>query len=269
MLIGTNFRNVEFLYYYIKKFKKYNFFYASPVELAEKILNNEVTIAPISSVFLALYPKKFLFLPEFSISGKSRTGSILVFSKRYNSLDEVNKVINVGIPENSATSVNLLKVVLNLKKIKANFSNFKNFKESLENNDLVLMIGDDALFSNENSIFDVGEEYYKITNSGVVYALWAINKEVDKSQKEEIRNFFYDLKISREYAYKNFDFVTEEILKDINKNTEENLRKLRENILSLDYNFDDEKIFWLKEFFMLMKKIKIIDEIPELEFFDM
>lgn len=270
MLVGTNFRNVEFLYYYLKKFKKYDFVYASPVELAEKILNNEIAVAPISSVFLAFYQKKFLFLPEFSISGKGRTGSILLFSKRYSSLDEINGTINVGIPENSATSVNLLKIVLNLKKIKANFVNFrvKNFKEALKNNDFVLMIGDDAIFSDENPICDVGEEYYKITNLGVVYALWMVNKNMSENQKEEVRNFFYDLKISRQYAYKNFDFVTEEILKDVNKNGNENLRKLRENIRLLSYDFDDEKAMWLKKKFMYLKELKIIKNIPELEFFD-
>lgn len=265
MFVGTNFRNVEFLYYYLKKFKNYNFVYGSPVELSKKILNNEVSVAPISSVFYSL--KKFLIIPEFSISGKRKTGSILLFSKKYNSLDEADN-INVGIPENSATSVNLLKIILNLKNIKANFVNFKvkNFYDSLKKNDFVLLIGDDAIFSEENPVCDIGEEYYRITNSGVVYALWMVNKE-NKNQ-EEIRNFFYDLKISRDYAYKNFNFVTEEILKDINKYNIKNLMKLRENILSLDYSLDDEKIKWLENFFMHLKEIKIIKDVPELEFFD-
>jgi len=273
MQIGTNFRNVEFVHYYLRKFPNYKFIYASPVELAEKVLNKEIDIAPFSSVFYALHKDKFLVLPEFSISGKNRTGSVLLFSKKYDSLDKANnKKIDIGVPENSATSINLLKIILNLKNVKARFVRYeiKNLKESLEKNDFTLMIGDDAIFSNEKAVCDLGEEYYKLTNQGVVYALWMTNKDIDNQKKKEIKNFFYDLKISREYAYKNFDFVIKEILDDvkISINAKKALNKLKANISLLSYDLNDEKIIWLKNFFEYLKKFKIIEYVPELKFLE-
>ncbi|CEG11507.1 conserved hypothetical protein [groundwater metagenome] len=270
LVIGsTPFRNIVFPYYFIEKnFGNFNnhikFYSAFPPQLGEMVLNNKIDIAPISSIIYAKHPENFLILPDFSISAKGKTGSIILISKKH-----FEEISSVCLPSNSATSIAMLKIILKVKGIDAKFkiSNSSEFDDC----DAALFIGDDGIAAREkfslnrtrsygNNVIDLGEEWNKITGKGMVYALWLINKKSAEEKYEEIKWFSELLMTSLNYSYKNFEDVTDEIKGNLKKES------VRFHISSLSYNFGKEQTDALLNFYEYAKKYEIISDVPKLNF---
>jgi len=258
------FRDVAFPYYFIEKNENFNFeFYSAyPPQLGEMVLNNKIDIAPVSSIIYAKNPENFLILPDFSIYADGDTGSIYLISK-----DE--EISSICLPSNSATAVEMVKIIMMHKGKNVNFK-FFNPKDGMNNEmnkcDAALFIGDDGIrarekFENKFKIIDVGREWKEITKKGAVYALWLINKNSAYEKKEEIKFFHKILKSSIEYAYKNFD----KVINEIKGNLKEEYVKF--HILSLSYELKENNIDALINFYEYAKRYGIIYNIPELKFF--
>ncbi len=294
LVIGsTPFRNIVFPYHFIEKnfgnFKDILKFYnAFPPQLGEMVLNKEIDIAPVSSVIYAKHPENFLILPDFSISAKGKTGSIILISKKH-----FEEISSVCLPSNSATSIAMLKIIFKVKGIDAKFkiSNSSwTFDDNLtdvrifsklcdfENCDAALFIGDDGIAAREKfknlNVFDLGEEWNKITSlhldiseasseitgKGMVYALWLINKKSAEEKYEEIRRFSELLTTSLNYAYENFENVIGEIKGNLKGES------VRLHISSLSYNFGKEQTNALLNFYEYAKRYDIISDVPRLNF---
>ncbi|PIN67965.1 MAG: hypothetical protein COV98_00940 [Candidatus Altarchaeum sp. CG12_big_fil_rev_8_21_14_0_65_33_22] len=276
LVIGsTPFRNIVFSYYFIEKnfgnFKDHLKFYSAfPPQLGEMVLNNEIDIAPISSILYAKHPENFLILPDFSISAKGKTGSIILVSPK--SMDEISSVC---LPSNSATSIAVLKIILKVKGIDAKFKisvssganqfNVSNVSNAFDDCDAALFIGDDGISAKEKfknlNVIDLGEEWNKITGKGMVYALWLVNKKSAEEMSEEIKWFSELFTTSLNYAYKNFGAVIDEIKGNLK------MEKVKFHILNLSYNLGKEQINALLNFYEYAKRYEIIYDVPKLNFF--
>lgn len=178
----THFRNTEFIYVPLEKVVKADYTFAHPPELANLLKNGKLDIAPVSSIF---YSKEFLIFPDFCISAKGSTKSILIFSDKVRRLEDIKKL---ATPYNSASSVALAQILFKIMGI--NLKIIKNMEPSLKDMlkvaDAALLIGDDALIASEkyNVIADLGDIWYDITGKKMVYALWLINKDLYAENKE-------------------------------------------------------------------------------------
>ncbi len=294
---STPFRNIVFPYHYIEKnfgnFKaRLKFYSAFPPQLGEMVLNEELDIAPVSSIIYARHPENFLILPNFSISAKGKTGSIILITKKH-----PEEISSVCLPSNSATSVAMLKIILKVKGIDAKFKisnssgtfddnltdvrifskscDFENnltdvriFSKScdFENCDAALFIGDDGIAAGEKfknlNVIDLGEEWNKITSpeKGMVYALWLINKKSAEEKYKEIKWFSELLTTSLNYAYKNFENVMDEVKGNLKRES------VKFHISSLSYNFGKEETDALLNFYEYAKRYGIISDVPKLNF---
>ncbi len=270
LVIGsTPFRNIVFPYYFIEKnfgnFKdRLKFYSAFPPQLGEMVLNNEIDIAPVSSIIYAKHPENFLILPDFSISAKGKTGSIILISKKH-----FEEISSVCLPSNSATSIALLKIILKVKGIDAKFKIYNS--SEFDDCDVALFIGDDGIAAREkfslnrtrlygNNVIDLGEEWNKITGKGIVYALWLINKKSAEEKYGEIKWFSELLTTSLNYSYKNFEDVIDVIKGNLKRES------VRFHISSLSYNFGKEQTDALLNFYEYAKRYEIISDVPKLNF---
>jgi len=256
------------------------------------VLNEELDIAPVSSIIYARHPENFLILPNFSISAKGKTGSIILITKKH-----PEEISSVCLPSNSATSVAMLKIILKVKGIDAKFKisnssgtfddnltdvrifskscDFENnltdvriFSKScdFENCDAALFIGDDGIAAGEKfknlNVIDLGEEWNKITSpeKGMVYALWLINKKSAEEKYKEIKWFSELLTTSLNYAYKNFENVMDEVKGNLKRES------VKFHISSLSYNFGKEETDALLNFYEYAKRYGIISDVPKLNF---
>ncbi|ODS41803.1 MAG: hypothetical protein MSIBF_00030 [Candidatus Altiarchaeales archaeon IMC4] len=267
----TPFRNTEFIYHGFEKVaeeinKNFKFYTDYPSKLGEMLVKGELDIAPASSIIYARHPGKLLILPGISISAKGKTNSILVFSNTLSSPEDISGK-TIALPFTSASSIALIEIILKMKKINAKFiyNQEPDIERMLRKADAGLLIGDNALvsFSKNRVLADLGEEWYKLTEKSMVYALWFVNKKTAQEKPEEIKEFTRQLYRAREYSYKDMDTISKELASQISIDGE----FLKGHLSSLSYDFGEKEKSGLLEYLGLAEKFKIINKIPDLEFF--
>ncbi|HTP12229.1 MAG TPA: aminofutalosine synthase MqnE [Bacteroidota bacterium] len=131
----------------------------------------------------------FEMLP-YCIATRDHVKSVMLFSNcGWRDLD--GKVI--GITDDTATSVHLLKVLLTKKYgVRATFRRLHSGVNDLDRFDAVLLIGDEALRANKHGLngfelcFDLATEWYDWQNLPFVFAVLAVRKSLDEAQKREL-----------------------------------------------------------------------------------
>jgi len=162
-----------------------------PTELNRKLLRGEIDLAPISSIVAATSADHLRILPGHSISSRQAVGTVLLFSK-YQRLSELDGK-SVAVSDQSATSVALLRIILEQGHgAKAEFVVTPQDEGTmLERHSAALLIGDGALVasyhamrlngdlndSEQRHVFDLGVEWFRMTQLPFTYALWAARKE--------------------------------------------------------------------------------------------
>jgi len=264
MRIGeTFFKNTDFIYYAIRrgevKLEEASFVRAHPPELGRMLLQGKVDIAPVSSIIYAQHFRELYILPDFSISVRGETGSILLFSKA-RKLEELSGK-TIATPTTSASSTALLEIILREKGIDAEIVRGvePSLSTMLSKYEAALLIGDDALreaFHNPELVFlDLGKGWYELTGKRMVYALWLL-------RSSEAGAVYTALRKSRSYALENFDRV----VKDLAEKASLPAEYLAGHLRKLDFTLEEDALEGLKEYFTLAEKHGIIEETPELRF---
>ncbi len=216
-----------------------------PTQINELLRSGEIDLAPISSYEYLSNTDKYEVLEGISISSKTQADSVLVFA---NSEEEIKNAKEIFITDKSATSVNLLKIILekkfsrDLKDIK-----FTNFTKNSTEYPVKLLIGDEALKeAQQNSykyVLDLGTAWYELTKLPMVFALWCFNKD---SLALEHYNEIQTLILAAR------DFGLSEALPDViveaYKQTGLPKAKLTQYFNNLDYNFTKDHQQSLKLF---------------------
>lgn len=177
-----------------------------PTELNEAMALGQIDMGPISSFAYAEAVDQYLLFPDLSVSAYGKVNSILLFHKE--SLDEI-KFGKIALPTTSATSVNLLKIVM---------TKFLSGKPSyhfappvldamMEEADAALLIGDDAIQAQWNNqdyeVTDLGELWTSLTGNWMSFAVWAVRKETVDQYPELVEKVFAAFQQSKQRGLHN------------------------------------------------------------------
>lgn len=239
---------------------------AHPVELARLLFNGELDISPISSI---MYGKRndLLILPRLSITSNDFTKSVLICANGKLNLSGLEGK-TLCIPETTASSAALIKIILRLRGIDVNIREYKgaDIDGMLEHGDAALLIGDSAIHAvgKYSVIADLGNEWKKLTGKKMVYALWVVREQFAREHPDKVRDVLDTLLRSKDYAYRNVG----EIANFISRQKKIDCGFMREYLHTLDYDFDDESVESLKLYFMYAKECGIVGEV-KLRFFEL
>lgn len=159
----------------------YEFVKGVPAQLNRMLLAGNIDVCPSSSIEYANYPDRYTILPHLSISSVGAVASVLLFSRV-----PVEKLdgCKIGLSSESATSVNLLKILLAQKYgCSCTYQVVPPGTAATENEtSALLLIGDSALRTSfevsELYVYDLGEMWYAWTGYPFVFALWLCRNEV-------------------------------------------------------------------------------------------
>ncbi|HJV46558.1 MAG TPA: menaquinone biosynthesis protein [Bacillota bacterium] len=160
---------------------KVEFIHKVPAELNRDLSNGNIDLGPVSSFEYARHADQYVVLSDLSVSALGAVGSIFLFSKL--PLEQL-KEPRIALTSSSATSVNLLKILLNkFYDLSPTYSTMSpQLDEMMMNSDAALLIGDDALAAKLKNtgyyIYDLGELWYKQTGMWMTFALWTVRREV-------------------------------------------------------------------------------------------
>lgn len=163
-----------------------------PTALNRMLLEGKIDLAPISAVFAAEHAAHFVNLPGHSISSFGAVKTVLLFSWRTDIRELDGETI--ALTNHSATSIALLKVLCQERYgITPNFVTMpQDLAAMMQTATAALVIGDTALvegflhrelLKNDGSgygrptIFDLGDEWLKLTGLPFTFALWAARRE--------------------------------------------------------------------------------------------
>lgn len=148
-------------------------------------------IATTFSLMDYLAQEDELELMDYCIASFDRVRSILLFSRYpWRALEGKN----IGIIDDTATSVHLLRVLLEKKYgVKADLVRMHGANDDYQNFDAVLLIGDPALKANKSGlpgfdrVFDLATEWYEWQKMPFVFAVWAVKKSVPPGMKRDLK----------------------------------------------------------------------------------
>jgi chorismate dehydratase len=263
------FANCDFPYYGIEHGRiaseDIRIMQAHPVELARRLFSGELDISPISSI---MYGKRkdLLILPGLSITSNDFTKSVLICSNGKMELSELEGE-TLCIPETTASSATLIKIILWRKGINVNIRHCSgtDIGQMLKQGDAALLIGDSAIHAigKYRIIADLGNEWKKITGKKMVYALWVVREDFAKENPDKVRYVLDALLQSKDFAYGNINEIANFIAAE--KKIDHGF--MREYLHTLNYDLDQESVESLELFFKYGKECGIVDEI-ELKFFN-
>jgi chorismate dehydratase len=225
----------------------------NPGQLNAAFAAGELDVGAMSAHYY-LQSGAFEILPTVSISSRGKVGSVFLYSKYpLESLDGAH----IGLPQASATSVNLLKVLLAEQNITARFSVSGDpsfFDGSAADFDAVLMLGDSALkadlcWSQENSQLyrrDMGQWWFDTYGLPMVFGVWAARKNFVAERPQDFQLLSALLGAAVEKGLSgHFDLV----LAEARRRTALPESRLQEYFQSeLDYGLGPEHLLGLKLF---------------------
>ncbi len=282
-----NYLNIFPIYYHLKKEMKIHselnfleFIYGTPAFLNNSLKSGNIDIGPSSSFYYILNYRSSLIFRDISISSKKTVKSIYLFSPKPIGNFEGDETIYVT-PE-TLTSLSLLKILLiEIYKFdidKFNFitlpsgGNFE-FKSKFHKMDskILLHIGNNALkFKREIKTgyyaYDLASLWYEFTGLPFVFALFIIRKDSYYRKQNEFKMLYNYLIKSKEDAVNGFQEAALSILKNEEYNfiSYEELIDYWTNALSFD--FGEGEIGGFKLYCELLRKNKLINSIPALNF---
>ena len=150
--------------------------FATPSKLAEMLRRDELDAALVS-VTEVLFNDRYNILDGVAVASLGEVKSVFLAHRK--PIDDVKVVF---CDPASLTSINLLRVLLAERGIRAEFKELASYDDAVRQ-DYVLLIGDPALdflrASHEHDIWDLGAAWLELTRLPFVYAVWALRRGVD------------------------------------------------------------------------------------------
>ncbi len=181
-----------------------------PAVLNKMLSEGQLDISPVSSVAYALNHKKWLLLPDNSISCFGKVMSVLLASKYpFEQLDGKN----VLLTDESASAASLLKLLFSLKQIQPFFTKapVKKPADIFQAVDAALVIGDSALsgswMAHFPNIMDLGSMWKDLTGLPFVFAVWAVRKKFADDFPGVVETVARLFHCSRQNGEKNLELI--------------------------------------------------------------
>ena len=241
----------------------------TPAELNRALAEGAVDVAPASSIEFARHRDRYRILPELSISSRGPVRTILLLSTVPGpELDGAT----VALPTASATSVVLLKILLELRDgLRPRYAWFRQesedpFRERAEGVKAALYIGDAAAALGRKAprahVYDLGAEWTRWTGLPFVFALW--QTPLGDERRDDLRALHARLLESRAWALERLGELARERAAALGWPPAE----LEAYWRSLDYGLDDALVAGLREFYRRAAELGEIDAAPELVFLE-
>ncbi len=159
--------------------------FAPPAELA-KLLRDDKLDAALLSITEPLLIDGYDILDGIAVASLGEVYSVFLAHRK-----PLEQVGTIYCDTASLASVNLLKVLLAEKGLKAEFRSLDYYHDA-EHVDYVLLIGNPAIdFRRErhdHAIWDLGQAWFELTNLPFVFAVWALRRgKVDATTKRLLR----------------------------------------------------------------------------------
>ena len=165
--------------------------HAVPAHLNRAMESGQIDLAPISSFAYGQHSDEYVLLSDLSVSALGKVRSILLFHKL--PLEQLDNK-NVALTNTSATSVHLLKIILDRQYgVSPNYVSVPpDLRSMLKTADAALLIGDDAIRAKWNppegcAVTDLGELWQQMTGEWMSFALWAVRKETAERYPDKLQ----------------------------------------------------------------------------------
>lgn len=163
---------------------------AVPTQLNRMLAEGEVVAGPISAFSYAEHAEQYYAYSGLSVSSRGPVGSIFLFSKR--PMDDLHGR-KVALPTTSASSVNLLKILLQkycgCQPVYQTLP--PHLSEMMKDAEAALLIGDDALYwslqNHSYHVYDLGAEWHRRTGLPMTFAIWAVRRDFIREQPEQAK----------------------------------------------------------------------------------
>ncbi|WP_141501047.1 menaquinone biosynthetic enzyme MqnA/MqnD family protein [Paenibacillus luteus] len=173
-----------------------------PSELNRMLQAGELDVSAISSFSYGQNANDYVLLPELSVGSVGNVNSILLFLKEP---IERKRPERIAVTTTSATSVNLLKIMMTLH-FECNpeyIPAAPDLDSMLKASDAALIIGDTAIqaswLEHGLHVIDLGQLWNQWTGLGMTYAVVAARREAAQSAPEAIQAVYKALKASKQY----------------------------------------------------------------------
>lgn len=244
----------------------YRYLRGVPAHLNALLASGGIDVCPCSSITFATHADRYLIIPDVSISSRGPVLSVLLFSRL--PIEELDNT-TVLLSSESATSVNLLKILLGIRYgCRCDFQvTDQNDPATLRRGDAILLIGDAALRAGMSDhglfVYDLGALWYDWTATPFVFALWLTTREVLARREEELWCLARQLSHAKGYA--------EEHLEDIVRVSPER-HWMGEGMLgeywrnNICYDLTEHHLAGLRRYFRLAADLGLIAPVEELAF---
>lgn len=242
-----------------------------PAVLNHMLGEGRLDISSVSAAAFARNDREWLLAPNMSIACFGRVMSVLLVSRSpFETLDGKT----VFLTEDSATAVDLVRLLLALKGVRPTFER----RRVREPRDLTadngrsaeagLVIGDAALRHDWRGTFqyvwDLCELWNDMTGLPFVFAVWAVRKSFAQAHPERVRQTLRQLHQSRREGLAQLPRIAEASAQKLGIA----LETCRNYFNSMYYHLSDPELACLKTFFNYLFEHHIIDHEPEIRFFD-
>jgi len=239
-----------------------------PSELNTMLAGGLIDACPSSSFEYGVHAADYYLLPGHSISSIGPVHSVLLFTP--GPLNELSG-LEIAITGESATSINLLKILLGEFCGVGNVS-FKVPDGPVE--DLLgagrscLLIGDRALAAARTcpagfQVIDLGALWYHFTGLPFVFALWILRREAAAAFPEEIGRLAGQLDESRRHAFR----CLQEMAAQLSVGTGFPVKELESYWRCMSYDLTAGHMEGLRLYFTLCRKHGLLDTVPDFHFF--
>jgi chorismate dehydratase len=177
-----------------------------PTSLNQALAKNEIDMAAVSSFAYGQDFTQYVLFPDLSVSAFGEVQSLLLFHQ--------TPLANlahgtVALPTTSATSVNLLKILL------TKFIGIRpqyqfaapSLNDMMEHADAALLIGDDAIkakwMNHSYKVTDLGEMWRRATGKWMSFAVWAVRKKVVQEQPSLVARIYQAFMYSKQQSLSN------------------------------------------------------------------
>lgn len=238
-----------------------------PSHLNRLLHEGRIDVCPSSSFEYASHWQDYLLLPGLSISSRGPVQSVLLFSPC--AIEELYGQ-NIALTGESATSVNLLRILLwefyNLRDTRL-YVPQGNVEELIAQGQPALLIGDRALrgarqFADTCRIYDLGQLWYEQTGLPFVFALWILRREAAEGKQSQVSDFLGQLEKSLRMAF--------DTLNDLSHSVPETEWfppiEISKYWLCMSYGLGREHLEGVKLFFRLCHAHGLLENLPELHF---
>ena len=180
-----------------------------PTNLNAMLLDGRLDLSPISAFHWAKHADQLALLPDLCIGSRDEVWSVVCVSRK--PLDQLGGV-PIAVTRESASGLNLLRVLLEGRYgVRANFVESADPYTAAARGEAALLIGDRAIDAQQTFapglVYDLGKYWHEWTGLDMVFAVWAVRRDVLARHTEEVQAALDALLASQRWGSAHMDRV--------------------------------------------------------------